>query len=230
MKLTGYSSDSVEPYFHNYLFPHDEKRCYRNKLKLVGENVVYLGVTLKDKTDRHWNVPTQTIQVRRTTRLGKSYYQFDINGKTTYAKTIGEIRSEVEHGTTIEFLKPDKPNYCGLSIPAPVEKVGTKTFHKLSNYQKWCCYCECELTEDNFTKEHLLPKDKGGKGVGINHWNIRPCCRTCNTEKDNLLLREYIGMLNILSCNQNPNSKEYSISQIKIKNANKLAKEIAKYN
>lgn len=41
-------------YFHNYLFPHAEKRTYRNKLTFVDDNVQYLGVTLKDKTDRHW--------------------------------------------------------------------------------------------------------------------------------------------------------------------------------
>lgn len=80
-----------------------------------------------------------------------------------------------------------------------------------------CCYCECILTGENYTREHVIPRRVGGK-------IIKPCCRDCNQEKGGLMLKSYIQLLNLKLME----SSGYSlrILQTKIKNANLLAIEI----
>lgn len=58
-----------------------------------------------------------------------------------------------------------------------------------------CCYCECKLTDDNRTKDHVWPRSKGGKGKSFRYPNIKPCCVKCNQEKSDLLPLEYIKWL-----------------------------------
>lgn len=65
-------------------------------------------------------------------------------------------------------------------------KVGKPKRHKHPNK---CCYCHSRLTKETRTKDHLVPKDRGGKD---GKYNLRPCCRDCNKEKDNMLLSEYV--------------------------------------
>jgi hypothetical protein len=77
------------------------------------------------------------------------------------------------------------------------------------------------LDADNYTREHLIPKDRGG----TNHnCNLRECCFSCNNEKDNLMLHSYIQLLNYQLSEKT--GDELLKLQIKIKNANKLAKEL----
>lgn len=55
-----------------------------------------------------------------------------------------------------------------------------------------CCYCEVSVPRDLVTREHVVPKSKGGKG-GV----IAPCCRACNQQKKDMLLIDFILMLMI---------------------------------
>lgn len=84
-----------------------------------------------------------------------------------------------------------------------------------------CCYCEISLTKKNFTREHLLPRDRGGKNYKE---NIRPCCSKCNNEKGNLMLHTYIQMLNLQMLDVT--GQDLIKLQTKIANANRLAKEL----
>lgn len=43
-----------------------------------------------------------------------------------------------------------------------------------------CPLCGCRLTPARRTKDHFVPKSKGGSGAPANTWSI---CRTCNTKK-----------------------------------------------
>jgi len=43
-----------------------------------------------------------------------------------------------------------------------------------------CHYCDIELTEENKTKDHVVPRAIGGRDV---RWNIVWSCRDCNSRK-----------------------------------------------
>lgn len=43
-----------------------------------------------------------------------------------------------------------------------------------------CAYCNCRLTLRSVTKDHVVPRCKGGKDVLT---NVVACCRTCNGKK-----------------------------------------------
>lgn len=44
--------------------------------------------------------------------------------------------------------------------------------------RRTCHYCSAPAT----TRDHIVPRSKGGKNVG---WNIVPACRKCNGTKGN---------------------------------------------
>ena len=50
---------------------------------------------------------------------------------------------------------------------------------------KHCCYCEKQMTLQECTREHLLPKSKGGR-------IIKPCCLECNQEKADRLPIDWV--------------------------------------
>lgn len=58
-----------------------------------------------------------------------------------------------------------------------------------------CFFCDCELTKskggkkrNSWTKDHLIPRGRGGKGLKN---NTVDACRSCNADKGNLTLDEY---------------------------------------
>jgi len=52
-----------------------------------------------------------------------------------------------------------------------------------------CCYCERPFTDKNFaTKEHIVPKSKGGTDRLS---NLKPCCFECNQLKSNFDLKQF---------------------------------------
>jgi 5-methylcytosine-specific restriction endonuclease McrA len=202
--------ESESRYFHNYLFPHNEKRCYRNKLTLGLDGVVYLGVTLKDKTNRHWEIekPNPTVKMIGYSADDERYDRHEPKIRLPRSKISKERKEPKQRTSHWEILR--------------------RQFDSLPESNKFCCYCEKPLDRYSVTRDHLLPKSKGGKGVNYDHENIRPCCVACNSEKSSLLLREYIGKLNIKFANMSPSSSGYEKLQRKIINANKIAIEINK--
>lgn len=42
-----------------------------------------------------------------------------------------------------------------------------------------CVYCGCFLTRRHFTRDHVVPRNKGG----LSHNNLVPCCKQCNRRK-----------------------------------------------
>jgi hypothetical protein len=60
-------------------------------------------------------------------------------------------------------------------------------------YGNKCFYCDIELNERIFTKDHVIPKSKGGKDTLA---NLVPCCVSCNLKKaDMILTREEVRAL-----------------------------------
>lgn len=51
-----------------------------------------------------------------------------------------------------------------------------------------CCYCGRNLNNMQRTREHILPKSKGGTD---SLKNLRPCCFECNQLKSDLELRQF---------------------------------------
>lgn len=51
-----------------------------------------------------------------------------------------------------------------------------------------CCFCDCELTEETFTADHLTPLGRGGTNDAE---NIEVCCEKCNAGKKLYTLEEY---------------------------------------
>lgn len=76
-----------------------------------------------------------------------------------------------------------------------------------------CCYCERRFDEKLIrTKEHIVPKSKGGKN---NLYNLIYACTECNSlrgNKDFIELREYIK--NILENNKSIKIKNYTFNRI----------------
>lgn len=56
----------------------------------------------------------------------------------------------------------------------------------------YCIYCGKSIAPINFSRDHLVPRSKGGTGHPA---NIRPCCRPCNNEKGNLSLERYRALI-----------------------------------
>lgn len=54
----------------------------------------------------------------------------------------------------------------------------------------FCCYCKRWIVYPlRYTVEHLVPVSKGGS----NHYrNKRPCCHTCNNERSNKDLTDWL--------------------------------------
>lgn len=64
-----------------------------------------------------------------------------------------------------------------------------------------CCYCNDPVIGIHRTREHLVPKSRGGNG---SQYNIKPCCRACNQERGNKSLTEWLVILNWRINNYHP--------------------------
>lgn len=69
----------------------------------------------------------------------------------------------------------------------------------VQRYRSCCVYCGAEFHWMTLTKDHILPKSRGGKSTND---NFAPACRACNQMKANLTPREYAAVLRIRG--QNP--------------------------
>ena len=55
-----------------------------------------------------------------------------------------------------------------------------------------CYYCEIPTPARQLTMDHLVPLARGGRSVKS---NLVPCCKSCNTQKKNLLTIEWTEFL-----------------------------------
>lgn len=63
---------------------------------------------------------------------------------------------------------------------------------KFSDYIGFqCSYCENILTEENLTRDHVVPVSEKLKC----HDNITPCCIECNKKKRNTSLLVFMGLI-----------------------------------
>jgi len=202
MKLVGYSSDDVYQAKEDYYKEVAQKRT-----------------TLKEK---FIELANQDRKIRNSEEPGcdKESHVYLLCGEKRYYRVFIPTNLFFGYGE-VEYLgiaqEPDiyqrNPIEYSIKKPPKTKRNNSTVVHskKATVKEGYCCYCEIPLSEKNFTKEHVIPKRVGGK-------IIKPCCKDCNAEKGGLMLNSYIVFLNSL---------DYSVrNQIKIKNANKLAKWI----
>jgi len=161
------------------------------------------------------------------------WFVYLVDGEKWYFKASQDLAILKMHHD-VEFLGIGRPNRAvhKIAINNEIKEIKSKLSvayiaPKKVNYQKdygRCCYCEVQLTYNHIkdpthkTREHVIPKSKGGK-------IIKPCCFECNQEKGGLMLHSYIQFLNYRLMEVSPD--ELVKLQRKIKNANKIAIEIA---
>lgn len=88
--------------------------------------------------------------------------------------------------------------FQGISIVDIIEdrlpRVITSEYH----FYRWnvgkllCVYCTCELTPENKTQDHVIPRARGGSQLGRD--NLEPCCVECNSTKGDLSLLMFLAM------------------------------------
>lgn len=70
-------------------------------------------------------------------------------------------------------------------------KKNPRLFKKIKEKYSTCFYCGEYLPYEKRTIDHLIPLDAGGKNLNE---NLVVACETCNTNKDNLSLEEFIKL------------------------------------
>lgn len=70
-------------------------------------------------------------------------------------------------------------------------KLAKRLRKKQRGIDKWkfCPYCSIELDFDNSSKDHLIPRSRGGKFLD---YNKIVCCKKCNFSKSCLMPLEFI--------------------------------------
>ena len=103
------------------------------------------------------------------------------------------------NGNTLSLrVKVEMPKIVGkIELPAdsitmPIKRTQDKFF--LPNDR--CCYCNRAFDKKNkATKEHIVPKSKGG---GNTLKNMKPCCFECNSLRSNLTHDEFKEVVRLL--------------------------------
>lgn len=62
-----------------------------------------------------------------------------------------------------------------------------------NNKDAKCIYCECHLTQENATTDHIIPISNGGNNAQI---NLVVVCFDCNNERGDLEFTEYLKLKN----------------------------------
>lgn len=63
----------------------------------------------------------------------------------------------------------------------------------LENPDTKCIYCNCKLTNDNATTDHIIPISEGGNNTQV---NLLICCFDCNNERGSMKFTDYLKIKN----------------------------------
>lgn len=89
-----------------------------------------------------------------------------------------------------------------LGRPRSLPPLSNRALFQRDNYQ--CLYCGHFFDHQNLTRDHILPRSKGGRDV----WqNVVSACRRCNQHKGSLSLDEC--NMELLALPYRPNAAEF---------------------
>lgn len=212
--------------WHKYSF-RGEIRYYRNRLTLISdETTEYLGesTTYAD----HWRPIKKLVSVvpraDRGDGVGFDGPVYDIETPKLKYKIKKPSIAQPKKEKPVNIFKTTDPVKIAIRKEASrLPELQHLLRINIVDNKFQCCYCETTLTKENYTKDHIIPIDRGGTN---DLWNIKPCCEQCNWEKDNMMLRSYIQWLNNIWCEMKPGSELYMLTQRKIINANNIARAL----
>jgi 5-methylcytosine-specific restriction endonuclease McrA len=85
-----------------------------------------------------------------------------------------------------EFIKKERDK---------ARKLRSSQWWKRKRSSGICHYCKNMIPIKELTMDHVIPLSKGGKSQKI---NLVPCCKDCNTKKNQLLPFEWEEYMNSL--------------------------------
>ena len=83
-----------------------------------------------------------------------------------------------------------------ITVAAIVADCMPRVIESEYHFYRWnvgrllCIYCNEELTFENRTQDHVIPRCRGGSQLGRE--NLEPACIGCNSMKGNLSLLEFL--------------------------------------
>jgi len=86
--------------------------------------------------------------------------------------------------------------FQNVSFRDIVEDRLPRVFESEYHYYRWnvgktrCVYCNCQLTRENRTQDHVIPRCRGGSQMGRD--NLEPACVDCNSAKGDKSLLEFL--------------------------------------
>lgn len=137
--------------------------------------------------NRHW-MPIEIVTHKDAFRLMCKGHALALDTCETY--TTHTMQSWIDIHST------DKYTHCNtVSLEVPIPEIIVLTLYEKmpkrsisfskknllirDNYM--CAYCQCEVTEENATTDHIIPQALGGE----TSWtNCVIACKACNNEKD----------------------------------------------
>lgn len=138
--------------------------------------------------DRNWNA---TNVVDATVAISKMYtgdaYAMD---DSTYALYNWAEWVDATHNHTEDMIRTSStqfkvPNVIVLnkSVKKCMNRMASLTrIGVLLRDRHRCAYCQCSLTENTWTWDHIVPRSKGGESVWT---NLVAACQPCNVIKSN---------------------------------------------
>lgn len=101
----------------------------------------------------------------------------DLPKKFTYINKNGEKVAYIDENRILKMKN-------GVSFKRLMKEI---TYALKGN--KICYYCGKKLKNGKISIDHVIPQDIGGPTIPN---NLYPSCSACNTEKSNLLLKQYL--------------------------------------
>ncbi len=128
-------------------------------------------------------------------------------------------KKEIRHHYTPTPEQGYYENYESKRKKYKSQKKKLLTKNRKQQHYK-CIYCECGLTIKQVTVDHMVPRSKGGSN---DRKNLLPACATCNGDKGNLSLKDFLHKeQSWIKNNPIANQKAMAFHKKRIKNLKKL--------
>lgn len=123
------------------------------------------------------------MSVKKYKKIVKTSCKFANNGIClTCGVRESSQAASVCNKNHVEFKKlPDDNKWKSLPFK-PAQFIENEPYY-------YCFFCKKILSQEQVTKDHLIPTSRGGSNTRV---NLKPCCYECNIEKGNMMWYVYI--------------------------------------